>query len=132
RLEVKNREDNIYKGKIQEGIEREITEEVGIEATAEGIAEKIEIEEDNSEINLQNVYARRTVINKEEIDSILGEAGSIIIYNADTSEIIKAITKNTEIDSSGNIVVTYPEDVSRIRIVVNNPEKAGKINLENV
>ena len=156
RVEVKNTEDNIYKGKIQEGIEREITEEVGIEVTAKGIANKIEIEEDNSEINLQNVYARRTVINKEEIDSILGETGSIEIRNSDTDEVITTIDKSTEVDENGKIltieeaeeiakamatgeevktsekiVIEYPENVERVKIVVNNAEKAGRINVEN-
>ena len=156
RVEVKNTEDNIYKGKIQEGIEREITEEVGIEVTAKGIANKIEIEEDNSEINLQNVYARRTVINKEEIDNILGETGSIEIRNSDTDEVITTIDTNTEVDENGKIltieeaeeiakamatgkevktsekiVIEYPENVERVKIVVNNAEKAGRINVEN-
>ena len=156
RVEVRNSEDNIYKGKIQEGIEREITEEVGIEVTAEGIAEKIEIEEDNSEINLRNVYARRTIMRKEEVDEILGETGRIIIYNADTGEVISTIDKNTEIDENGkiltieeaeeiaraiasdeevkrnnNIVIEYPDNVSRIGIQIVNAEKSGKIELSN-
>ena len=95
RLEVTNKEDEIYKGKIQEGIEREITEEVGIEITAKGIANRVQVEEDNSEINLQNVYARRTTLNKEETFEVLGEAGTLTIYNADTNVIIQTITVNT-------------------------------------
>ena len=157
RIDIKNKEDNIYKGKIQEGIERELTENVGIEITAKNIADKIEIEENNSEINLQNVYAKKTIINKNNIENILGENGNIVIYNADTTEIIAKIDKNTEIDESGkiltineaeeiakliasgqevrtsnNIVVTYPEGVSRIGLQINNPEKSGKITIENV
>ena len=132
RVEVRNSEDNIYKGKIQEGIEREITEEVGIEVTAEGIAEKIEIEEDNSEINLRNVYARRTIMRKEEVDEILGETGRIIIYNADTGEVISTIDKNVEADESGNLVINYPENVAKVRFEINNPEKVGRIELQNV
>ena len=156
RLEVTNRENEIYKGKIQEGIEREITEEVGIEITAEGVATKVEVEEDNSQINLQNVKARRTEISKEEIEEILGEAGNIEIRNAETDEVIATIDKNTEVDENGKIltieeaeeiakqiatgeevktsekiIVEYPENVERIRIIVNNPEKAGRINIEN-
>ena len=131
RLEVTNKEDEIYKGKIQEGIEREIAEEVGIEITAKGIANRVQVEEDNSEINLQNVYARRTTLNKEETFEVLGEAGTLTIYNADTNVIIQTITVNTEADENGNIVVEYPENVERLRFEINNAENAGRINLEN-
>ena len=125
RVEVKNEEDNIYKGKIQEGIEREIKEKVEINITAEGVADKIQVQENNGEMNLQNVYARRTTLNKEEIDEILGETGNIVIYNADTGEIITTIDKNTEIDENGKIL-TIEEAAEIARAIASGEEEKTK------
>ena len=152
RLEVQNRENDIYKGKIQEGIEREFTEEIGVQITAKEITNTIQIEEDNSELHLQNVYARKTVLNKEEINTILGETGTILIYNADTLETIATIQQNTKTDENGNIlsaeeaeamestetektsnyiVITYPENIARVGLQIENPQNAGSFKIEN-
>ncbi len=74
-----------------------------------------------------NTKFLRTEINKEKMLSILGQDGSIQINDGET---IQYVTKDTEVNENGNIVVNYTTDVNEITIITSKPEKAGVLEIE--
>ena len=86
---------------------------------------------DETSLNITNKtsYAR-TVISKAEVTDILGDNGSLEIYDENTGNLIITINKDTQADESGNIVVNY-ENVSRIKIVIKNPIQIGNIHINS-
>lgn len=82
-------------------------------------------------LNIANkTYYTNTVLSKAEVTEILGENGLLEIYNATTGSLIASINKDTQADENGNIVLNY-ENVSRIKIIVKNPEKIGNIHINS-
>ncbi len=59
----------------------------------------------------------------------MGDKGILTIKNKQTDEIIANISKDTEIDKDGNIIINYPEKISSIEMEISSPEKAGKIHM---
>ena len=57
-VSVKNQEDEMYKGKLYAGIDREFTEKMQLQVNLENIAEKINMQEDFSSMGLSNVYTK--------------------------------------------------------------------------
>lgn len=74
-----------------------------------------------------NTKFLRTEINKEKMLSILGQDGSIQINDGET---IQYVTKDTEVNENGNIVVNYTTDANEITIITSKPEKAGVLEIE--
>ena len=130
--EINNNENEIAKGKIYEGIEREFTENIDVNVTVPGIAQSLIVAENLNEIGLENVYQRRTVISKQNILEILGNEGKIDIYNAANDELVSSLTANTEADQNGNIIINYPENIVSIYMIFSEPKNAGKIKISNV
>ncbi len=82
---------------------------------------------DKTSLNITNKTSyTRTVISKAEVTEILGDNGSLEIYDENTGNLIITINKDTQADENGNIVVNY-ENVSRIKIVIKDPAKIGNI-----
>lgn len=84
---------------------------------------------DNVNLNLENkTFYINTIIPKREILNILGEQGNLEIYNKTNGELLSVVNKDSTEDENGNIIVNY-DNVSKIKILINNPENVGNINI---
>ena len=77
------------------------------------------------EISASSRYVS-TKINKAKMIDILGEEGRIAISYGDKSV---TISKDSEVDENGDIVVEYKDNVNTIEIITTNPEKAGVLEI---
>lgn len=131
--EIIQNETSIYKGKIYAGISRDFTHTTILNVNLTGVVSKINLVEEIDkikDIEIDSTY-KYTKLNKTNIQSILGEDGTLSILNADTDEVISTISKDTAADNDGNIMISYPAGVRRIKINITTPEKIGNINIEN-
>ena len=135
-------ETTMYKGKLYQGIDREYTTKETINVNTTNILDYIEIKEQdvfatqadyekNAPLqgSVANTVYRRTIINKDQLFSILGENGNAIIKNAN-GERIAILTKDSETDTNGNIVIDYGENgQTGVTIITTAPVSGGKINI---
>lgn len=131
--EIIQNETSIYKGKIYAGISRDFTHTTILNVNLTGVVSEINLVEEIDkikDIEIDSTY-KYTKLNKANIQSILGEDGTLSILNADTDEVISTISKDTAADNDGNIMISYPAGVRRIKINIIAPEKIGNINIEN-
>ena len=126
---IQNKENEIYKGKLYAGIDREIIQNIGIEVNLENIADNIVLVEDFENMNLSNIYTKTITINKEECNKILGESGIISILDKSTGSLIEQVTKDTQVDEKQNFVITVPEATKEIVIETSKPIQAGILNM---
>ena len=131
RLDINQKESSVYKGKLYAGIEKDISYDNNIEINMIGTTEKISVIEYENTINDKKIVSeyKSTKFNKKNIEEILGDKGILTIKNKQTDEIIANISKDTEIDKDGNIIINYPEKISSIEMEISSPEKAGKIHM---
>lgn len=105
-----------------------------IEIRSIDIADAITIQEvkdvyatNDSEL-VANTRFVSTEINKQNMLDILGENGNIQIKYGDSTY---NITKDTEANESGNIIVNYDVNVSELEITTSKPVKAGKLEIKH-
>ena len=129
--------EEIYKGKLYTGEEREYKEKTKIEINYVIDANEIEVTEKEGKYTTTEgeqeaqVEYKKTIINKEEVIDKLGEEGKLEIYNKEGTK-IGEIDKNSEADENGKIEITYEEGIEEIIIKLSSPEKQGKIELEHI
>lgn len=131
--EITQKETSIYKGKIYAGVSRDFVNTTTLNVNLAGVANEINLVEDNDKINdivIDSTY-RYTKFNKDNIRSVLGDSGILTVLNANTNEVISTISNGTDADNDGNIIVSYPEGVSKIKINTTSPESTGSIYIEN-
>ena len=91
-------------------------------------------EETEDRIGVQvkdNVYFKTTEINKDNMIEVLGEEGKIVLKNQN-DEVLAEITKDSESDENGNIVVTYENNqVLNIKLETTKPEEIGTLTIKN-
>ena len=86
---------------------------------------------DNVKLNASTMTEyKNTTINKEELNTILGEEGTLSIINANTNEVIAKLNSESKADDNGNITIKY-DGVNRIRILIQNAEQIGTININS-
>lgn len=128
-------EEEIYKGKLYTGEERTYTTNTKINFNFEKITDKIVVEEntkyEDTELNeiSSNIEYKTTTINKERLFKILGEEGYLKISDINGTE-ISNITKETETDEQGEIIVKY-NGIKEIKIETSEPAKSGIIELKH-
>lgn len=141
---IENSESTIYKGKLYQGIDREYTTTDVVNVNATNILSYIEIKEQDvfasqtdyeKNVPLQgtnaNILYRKTTINKDQLIKVLGEDGSLAIRNAN-GEQIAVITKDSQADENGNIVIDYGETMQAgIVIRTTAPITGGEISITN-
>lgn len=141
---IENSESTIYKGKLYQGIDREYTTTDVVNVNAANILNYIEVREQDvfasqadyeKNVPLQgtnaNTLYRKTTINKEQLIKVLGEDGSLAIRNA-SGEQIAVITKDSQADEKGNIVIDYGETMQAgIVIKTTAPITGGEISITN-
>ena len=74
------------------------------------------------------VRYNQTRISKDNYNEIIGKFGFIDIYNNDN--LIGTIDSGSEVQN-GDYVFNYPVDVDNVSIVINNPNKSGKLTIKN-
>lgn len=125
-------ETSIYKGKLYAGISRDITYKNTIDININNVASEIDIKEEKQTINEQAISStyKTSKMSKANVENILGENGRLEIINTETGNIITTISKATQADENGNIVISYPENVTEITIKLIASEKIGKLEIE--
>ena len=128
-----NSEESIYKGKLYSGIDKQYTSQTVLDVNLANVEEYISIREEASRYMLangeadSNIYYNRTVISKEDFDTIFGKDGIMEIYN-ENNELIATVTGNTEADTNGNIVIDYTGREPRgIEIRTSSPVTEGSL-----
>lgn len=131
---VENNEE-IYKGKIYSKEEREYKTTTNIEVNHANLVETATLEEKtiyrkekNTEELQANIEYKTTTIRKAEVEKILGQEGILTIKSG--SDEIK-ITKDTEADENGNIVVTHKAGVKELQVEITKAVQTGIIRLNH-
>ena len=129
--EMNQSEANIYKGKLYAGLSRDITYTTVINSNLAGVVSEINVAEENQKIADKNIVStyKNTVINKENVLSVLGNDGELTILNSANDTEIAKINAGSQTDENGNVVVNYAEGISEIKIKTTAPQNTGDINL---
>lgn len=124
----------VYKGQIASNISAQYNTITTLRLTNAEIPEKITITEtpnvlvtDTSELAVNTKYIS-TKINKERMLAIFGQDGNISIENGST---IVLITKDSEVDENGDVVINYQNSGSKLIITTSKPEKAGILEINH-
>ena len=129
-------EGEIYKGKIYTGEEREYQERTkininyAIDENDIEVAEKEGVYETEGEEKEAQIEYKESKIEKSKVIDILGENGKIEILDQNGNQ-IKEITKESEVNEEGKVIVTYGEGIKGITIKITKPEKQGEIEVEH-
>lgn len=133
KTEVKNQEESIYKGKLYEGIDRNLTQTTSLYIQLNEVADQVNISENGSyyigeKFEAQApIFYQQTKINSQNMKDILGEEGKITIWNTETNQEITNVLANDPANEDGDFVISYPENVKNIRIQTSTPQKIGKL-----
>ncbi len=133
---IESSENEIYKGKIYTGEERDYIETNKINIDYIEVGDKIEIEQKEATYiegkteKAANILYKETKINKDEFIKIFGDNGYLTIKNAN-GETIANINKDTEVNEEGKIVVTYPNEEKSLKMEASKPVTEGTLNIEN-
>ena len=128
-VSVKNQEDEMYKGKLYAGIDREFTEKMQLQVNLENIAEKINMQEDFSSMGLSNVYTKNIVVNKSNLLDKLGQEGTLKILDKNTKSSFAELNANTQPDNEQNIIISLPDKTAEIAIETTKPVKTGTLEI---
>ena len=133
---------SVYKGYIQNATERntQIEEETQIKfLKTEKAIKEIEmgttslVDENGNQYPIENVKYEKTILNKKQLQSVLGENFVLTFKNQETNELIATIDSNTKEDEQGNITIEYEDNIHKIKIQSENQVKnEGKITIANV
>lgn len=126
RVNTINLENEIYKGKLNAGIDRQYVSKTNISVNLANAEQYIIIKEDSD-----NTIINKTVINKEEFNKVLGEDGQIKFLNED-SNILATVDNKTEVDEDGNFIIDYTgKEPKLLEVKMTTPIKEGNIELIN-
>lgn len=139
-LEVtsENQENEIYKGKLVAGMERPYITRTSVKVNLAKAIDEIKIQEKASTYTIHeaenpaNIVYAKTVIKKEQFDSILGENGVITIANQE-NQILATIDTNSVADENGYLVVDYSESETReLKIQTTKPVAEGILQFNHI
>ena len=128
-VSLNNTENEIYKGAIYEGIEREIAQNININVNLIGNMDTIKVQEDLANTHMSNIRTKAVVVNKANIKEMLEEDGKITIKNKATGEVVGTITGQEEAEE---ITVQLPAGVGEILVETTKPRKAGILTIKSV
>ena len=138
-IEVKqtNTESEMYKGKLNSGIDRKYGSTTNLIVNLPNTAEYIKVKEEQptylvgEEQIASNTIYNMTVFSKAQFDKIFGEEGKIEIYNQDGKN-IATVNKDTQADENGNIVIDYTgKEPQAIEIRTTTPVEMGNIEFKH-
>lgn len=127
-----------YKGQLYANVKAENKKEIPFSSTTKmvvrmaGVAETITIQEakdifTGAELEANTRYIK-TYINKERMLAILGEEGYIEVKTAETTY---RLTKDSETDENGNIVIGYGAEIREIQITTSTPINVGTLEINH-
>lgn len=132
---------DIYKGQLYENVKSGETKDVEyktktiLQVTTQELADKVKIHEGPDEFAtvknttlVANTKFISTEINKEKMLEILGQDGMIQINDGET---INSISKDTEANERGNIVIKYTTAVNELEIITSKPLNAGVLEIQH-
>ena len=134
---VQNKEQQIYKGKLYQGLDREFETDTTVYVDLANASEYLEIKDENSfgidgqnleQATPANVIYLSTVLNKEQWMKILGENGTVTVLDKN-GKTIATIDKNTTADEQGNIVLDYGQGLENVILKTSTPVDTGKLEL---
>lgn len=131
-----NSENEMYKGKIYSGIDRQFSSKTKLNVNLANVAEYININEKASTYNINNADANviynKTTVKKEQFDKIFGQNGVIDFIN-ENGEIIATINNSTSMDEEGNIVIDYTgKEPKELQIKTTTPISEGTIEFNHI
>lgn len=129
---IEQNEKEIYKGKLYAGISRDITYKNFIDVNLNNVETEVDIRESEQTINEEKITSiyKTSKIEKAQMERVLGDAGKVVILDANTNNEIATVDKNSNSDENGKINIEYPENVEKILIKILNPENIGRIEIE--
>ncbi len=137
-INAKNKEEIIYKGKLNAGINRSYQSATQVKVNFAKISQEIQLTEGasqyiiNGEQQQANVIYQKTALGKEQFDKIFGQNGKITIYNQER-EVIDTITNETPVDEQGNIIIYYEgKNVKEFNIETTAPIAEGTIQFDHI
>lgn len=131
-----NSENEMYKGKIYSGIDRQFKSNTKLNVNLANVAEYININEKASTYNVNNsdanVIYNKTTLKKEKFDKIFGQNGVIDFIN-ENGEIVATVDNSTSMDEEGNIVIDYTgKEPKELQIKTTTPISEGSIEFNHV
>ncbi len=131
---IAEKEEQIYKGKLYTGEEKEYETTNTINIDNAEVLEELTIKENKAiylageNIKEANIQYAETKINKQEFTEIFGEDGYLSIQD-ENGNIIANITNSSETDENGNIIINYNEEVKEITIKTSKPQTEGMLEI---
>ena len=129
-----------YKGQLYANAKTENKKEITFKSTtkmivrATQIADTVSIRQEKDvftttgeELDANTKYIK-TYINKEKMTKVLGQEGYIEIKNAVVNN---KITKDSETDENGNVVIEYSADTREIEITTSKPVNEGILEINH-
>ena len=126
----------IGKGKIYTGEEKTYSTTTELYINYEKAVDSITIEEQKamyaseSEEKTSNIQFTKTTINKAQFLAIFGDEGTLNIQDQ-SNNTVATISKNSETDEQGNIVVLYSTGVTNIKVISTRPIQDGTLKIVN-
>lgn len=79
----------------------------------------------------QSTYFKKTIVNKSQMLRILGQEGKITIQNEE-GETIQEITKDSDEDKNGDVVINYNlEEIKNIKVLTTEALQIGELEIKN-
>lgn len=133
-----NSENEIFKGKLNSGIDRKFNTETKLIVNLANIAKTISIKENQSSymVNEQetnaNIVFNRTIISKSDFNKIFGENGALQVLN-ENGILLATVDKNSVADENGNIIIDYTgKEPSALEIITTEALEEGDVSFYNV
>ena len=133
---IESSENEIYKGKIYTGEEREYTVTNKVNIDYLDIIDNVNIKEqeakflsNENELSANIIY-KESKIRKEEFLSLFGEDGYINVKDINGT-ILTNINKDSQVNENGEFVISYLNGESSIEFETSKPIKLGTLNIEN-
>ncbi len=133
-----NSENEIFKGKLNSGIDRQINTETKLLVNLANIAKTISIKENQSSYMVNeketnaNIVFNRTIISKSDFNKIFGENGALQVLN-EKGILLATVDKNSVADENGNIIIDYTgKEPSAIEIITTEALEEGELSFYNV
>ena len=132
---IENNEKEIYKGKIYTGEERSYETTTKVNINKANIAEKITVSQEASlyvadDVYKANIFLSNTKILKSEFEEIFKDDGYIKIFD-NQGTVLANITKETQADENGYVVINYAENITEVKIETSKPYVEGTLNIIN-
>lgn len=133
-----NETESMDKGKLYAGIDKQYSSKTILDVNLANIEEYISIKEEASKYILNNgeadsnIYYNRTIIHKEDFNIIFGQEGIIEIYN-EKHELLARITRETDTNVEGNIVIDYTgREPTALEIRTSTPITEGSLTFNHL